>query len=553
MQKFTDIIVSDSNIDNIKEYYYKIKNEPCYDQFNINLLQLYWKKIIKKGNLDLVQWYYDEIKQNNYFDIDTSFIKKLKYINDDLVCQYFYKKILEIDPEYVYKIEIIDFKRLLSRGFFLTGKYLLTTNFTNSESFDFDLICKIIVKYGNLDLVEYAIHSDFFNIWKVMKNNNDNVNSSENDSDTNTTSNETLVYYLFEPHIKVFDKSNERYENIFFKLIGTFDDIEYNQMANDIINRIDVIISKHLVNIFNFVICQYSHMINPEIWLENYIYSILVNNQKSIDLIKSYVDKNLISNYTEKIHNLHLDTYCHSAEAMKNFYNEFKDYMTSYHYFDIIVCDLPMFNPENLSQNSKYLLNEYKDLYKDNITIENLIEYYTRYSDWDGNIIEQLLDLYPEFNPIDTNHLLFTAIREINMSRVYTEDPTDKLLQHNILDFLVQKYPEHYKSIPVIQNEEDDTNSDGIYYLLINENPYVPIDFNKALSEFIDKNTVLNIENIEYECLICQDIIDTTNQKIISSCKTSTFDIGHIYCENCLTKWLKEDCRTCPTCRSKLF
>jgi hypothetical protein len=212
-----------------------------------------------------------------------------------------------------------------------------------------------------------------------------------------------------------------------------------------------------------------------------------------------------------------------------------------------------MFNPNNLSQNSKYLLNVYQDLYKDNITIENIIEYYTRYCDWDGNIIEELIELYPEFNPIDNNHLLFVAIREINMNRVHTEDPTDLLLQHNILDYLVQKYPEHYKSMVVIQNQEDENNVDGIYYLLVNENPYVPIDFNKALSEFIEKNTISNIENIEYECLICQDIIDTTEQHIIACCKTNTFDVGHIYCENCLTKWLKEDCRTCPTCRSKLF
>jgi hypothetical protein len=555
MQKFSEIIVSDNNIDNIKEFYYKIKKEPSYDECNVNFLQLYWKKMIKKGNLDLIEWYYDEIKKNCYFDIDSTFIKKLKYTNTDTVCQYFYQKIIEHDPEFVYKIQIIDFKRLLCKGFFLTCKYLLTTNFTNSERFDIDLVSKTIVKYGNLDLVEYAIHSDFFHIWKVMKNINDtSINSeNDNDSDTNLKLNETLIYYLLEPNIKVFDTSIERYENIFFKLIGTLDDSEYNQMANDVIKRIDVIISKHLINIFNFVICQYNHMITPEIWIENYIYSILIGNQKSMDLIKPYVDKSVISNYTEKIHNLHMDTYCHSAEAMRTFYTEFNQFLSSYHYFDIIVCDLPMFNPNNLSQNSKYLLNVYQDLYKDNITIENIIEYYTRYCDWDGNIIEELIELYPEFNPIDNNHLLFVAIREINMNRVHTEDPTDLLLQHNILDYLVQKYPEHYKSMVVIQNQEDENNVDGIYYLLVNENPYVPIDFNKALSEFIEKNTISNIENIEYECLICQDIIDTTEQHIIACCKTNTFDVGHIYCENCLTKWLKEDCRTCPTCRSKLF
>ena len=75
----------------------------------------------------------------------------------------------------------------------------------------------------------------------------------------------------------------------------------------------------------------------------------------------------------------------------------------------------------------------------------------------------------------------------------------------------------------------------------------------KALSEFFDKNSLVIIENKHLECLICQDIIDTNNQRIISCCRAGNFDSGHIYCESCLKQWLKEDCRTCPTCRNKLF
>ena len=556
MTKFSDTIVLDNNIEYIKEYYYKIKNDKCNSEFNTNLQQLYWKKIIKKGNLELIQWYYDEIKQNNYFDIDTSFIKKLHYISSDSVCLFFYQKIIEHDEEYVYKIQLIDFKRLLSKGFFETAKYLLTTNFTNSETFDIDFIAKTIVKYGNLELVQYAVYSDFFHIWKVMKNSNEN---SDNDSDENIRLNETLVYFLLEPHIKVYDKRVERYESIFFKLIEILDDNEYMQMANDLIRRINVIISKNLINIFNFVICQYSHMITPEIWLENYIIAIFANNNESIELTKPYIDRSVIHNYTEKLHNLHMDTYCVSQNAMKIFYDQFKQYISSYHYFDIIVCDLPMFNQEDLSQNSKYLLLEYPNLYKDNITIENIIEYYTRYCDWDGNIIEELMHLYPEFNPIDETHLLFTALREINMNRVHTEDPTDILLKHNLLDYLVDKYPQHYKSILIHNNDENnnedsnDENTEGIYYLMMHENPYSPINFTEALTDFLEKNTMLNVENIEIECLICQDIIESLEHRIISCCRTGNFDRGHTYCENCLTKWLKEDCRTCPTCRNKLF
>ena len=561
MTKFSEIIVVDNNIDDIKECYYKIKKDNNNVEFNISLLNLYWKKIIKKGNLDLIQWYYQEIKQNNYFDIDNSFIKKLHYISSDNVSQYFYKKIIEHDEEYIYKIQLIEFKRLLSKGFFETAKYLLTTNFTNSESFDIDYISKIIVKYGNLDLVDYAIHSDFFHIWKVIKNVKDN-SDNDDDSDINTKLNETLVYYLLEPNIKVFDTSVDRYESIFFKLIGILDDYEYMQMINDLISRINVVISKHLINIFNFIISQYTHMISPEIWIENYILAILVENTKSIELIKPFVDKSVLFNYTEKIHNIHMDTYCNSQACMTMFYEELKQFISSYHYFDIIVCDLPIFNPDNISQNSKYLLKEYPNLYRENITIDNIIEYYTRYSDWDSNIIEELLQLYPELNLIDENHSLFTAIREINMNRVHTEEPNDILFTHNILDYLVEKYPEHYKSITINrsghdneddEDDEDDENTDGIYYLHVHEQPYIPIDFNKTLIEFIEKNTLLNNNNKQEECLICQEIIDTCNQRIISCCRTGNFDSGHIYCENCLTKWLKEDCRTCPTCRKKLF
>jgi hypothetical protein len=243
---------------------------------------------------------------------------------------------------------------------------------------------------------------------------------------------------------------------------------------------------------------------------------------------------------------------------MKMFYEELKQFISSYHYFDIIVCDLPIFNPDNISQNSKYLLNEYPDLYRDNITIDNIIAYYTRYSDWDSNIIEELLQLYPDLNLIDDNHSLFTAIREINMNRVHTEEPTDILFRHNILDYLVDKYPEHYRSITINRSDDnnghddDDDYTDGIYYLRVDEQPYISIDFNTLLIEFIEKNTLLNNDE-QKECLICQDIIDTSNQRIISCCRTGNFDSGHIYCENCLTQWLKEDCRTCPTCRKKLF
>jgi hypothetical protein len=557
MTKFSEIIVLDNNIDYIKECYYKIKKDNSNVEFNISLLNLYWKKIIKKGNLDLIQWYYQEIKENNYFDIDNSFIKKLNYVTTDMVCLYFYKKIIEFKEDYMYEVQLNEFKRLLSKGFFQTAQYLLTTNFTNSEIFDIDYICKIIVKYGNLDLVEYAIHSDFFHISKVMKNIKDN-SDNDDDSDINTKLNETLVYYLLEPNVKVFDSSVERYETIFFKLIGILDDIEYTQMINDLIRRINVVISKHLINIFNFIINQYNHMVSPEIWIENYIYSILVENNKSIELIKPFVDKSLLSNYTEKIHNIHMDTYCNSQASMKMFYEELKQFISSYHYFDIIVCDLPIFNPDNISQNSKYLLNEYPDLYKDNITIDNIIAYYTRYSDWDSNIIEELLQLYPDLNLIDDNHSLFTAIREINMNRVHTEEPTDILFRHNILDYLVDKYPEHYRSITINRSDDnnghddDDDYTDGIYYLRVDEQPYISIDFNTLLIEFIEKNTLLNNDE-QKECLICQDIIDTSNQRIISCCRTGNFDSGHIYCENCLTQWLKEDCRTCPTCRKKLF
>jgi hypothetical protein len=550
MERFTDIIDKD-NIDYIKDFYYRLKTDKPTNQFNNNSLHLYWKKIIKKGVLELIQWYYDEIKINNYFDIDSTFVKKLHYINTDQNCHFFYVKIIEHDRDYVHKIQLIDFKRLLSKGFFETAKFILSTDFPHSETFDLDYIAKTIIKYGNEDIVQYAINTDFFQIWKMMKmvNQSNNNDGNEHD-DIPSQSSETLIYYLLEPNIKVFDKSIERYENIFFKLVDILDDDEYMQMANDVIKRIGVIISKHLINIFNFVICQYSHMINPEIWVENYILSIFTNNTISLDLIKPYLDKSIISNYTERLHNIHIDTYCVSQDAMNLFYNEFKDLISSYHYFDIIVCDLPIFNPEDDSTNSQFLLNAYPNLYKDNITIDNIIEYYTRYSDWDGNIISYLIEIYPEFNPIDENHNLFKAIREINMNRVHTEEPNDILLQHDILQFLVETYPEHYKSIAV---NDSDENSDGLYYLLIDENPYIPIDFNKVLSEFFDKNSLVIIENKHLECLICQDIIDTNNQRIISCCRAGNFDSGHIYCESCLKQWLKEDCRTCPTCRNKLF
>ena len=366
MERFTDIIDKDS-IDYIKDFYYRLKTDKPTNQFNNNSMHLYWKKIIKKGNLELIKWYYDEIKVNNYFDIDITFAKKLHYITTDQNCHYFYVKIIEHDNDYAHKIQLIDFKRLLSRGFFETAKFILSTDFAHSETFDLDYIAKAIVKYGNEDIVQYAINTDFFQIWKMMKMVNQSNNNDGNENDDIPQSSETLIYYLLEPNIKLFDKSIERYENIFFKLIDILDDDEYMQMANDVIKRIGVIISKHLINIFNFVICQYSHMINPEIWVENYILSILTNNTNSIALIKPYLDKSLISNYTERLHNIHIDTYCVSQDAMNMFYSEFKDLISSYHYFDIIVCDLPLFNPEDASTNSHFLLNVYPNLYKDNI------------------------------------------------------------------------------------------------------------------------------------------------------------------------------------------
>ena len=553
MQKFSDIIEKE-NIEIIKDFYDKYHMEKNIMINNPNNARFYWKKIIKKGNIEIVKWYYETIKQNNYFDINTTLHSRLRYINSDELMLYFYVKIIENDVNYVNMIDIVSFKQLLVKGFYETAKYILTTDFIHSENFDIDIITKLIVKYGNIDIIDFAIGSELFEIWKVMKLEDENAGTK------------TLIYYLLDPKAKVHDSSIERYEQVFNKLISIIDDTDFNQIIHDLSERIDFIISKHLINIFNFFISHYTSLISTDIWLENYIKALFENNTKSLELITTYIDRTTISNYTERLHNVHMDTYCISEEIMGIYYNEFKEYITSYHYFDIIVCDLPIFNPDNLSKNSKYLLEYYPDLYKDNITIDNIILYYTRYYDWDGNIIEQLIELYPDFNPIDEEHRLFKAIREINMNRVNNEEPTDMLLKHQILDYLTDTYSEHYKSIQVGDNNDSDLSDDedenyvlNMYYLLNDENPYIPIDFSTVLKDYLDKNNInaelLKLEDLHIECLICDDTLDPelNTMRFIRCCSNNNFTQGHIYCEKCLVKWLKQECRTCPTCRNKLF
>jgi hypothetical protein len=498
------------------------------------------------------------MSQNNYFPISGTIDCNFCNINNDRVALFLFKKQVELDDEHIEKIDSYNFRDYLKRGFYSLIKYLLDSDYVHSSNFEIEKVVRNIVKYGSIELVDLLIERDMISLYRLHL-----LNQSFNENDLIDNETETLIYHLLNPELDLRDNSVFRYESIFYKLVEQLENYEFDQLGRDLTSRFSVILDNNLYNIFDFYIGNYSYLLAPDTWLENYISMIYNDNEYWINKLAPYVDKKLLKNYSEEIHNIHVTTYAKNPESMARFYREFKDYITSFEYFDIIVCDTPILNESNVSKNAEYLALVYPQLYNDNITVANLVKYYERYSDWDENLIPHLVTLKPDFTPIDDTHSLFNLLRTQNMERIHAEDVRDQLFSCEILNYLVENYPDHYKYISsneIMDDSSADEHSDsdlntsddsGIYYLLIDEHPFIPINFPETLCDFMESHHIPCGQYIG-ECQICQDIINENETRSIRCCGKNN-ENGHIFCESCLRKWLTEERRTCPTCRAKLF
>ena len=146
-----------------------------------------------------------------------------------------------------------------------------------------------------------------------------------------------------------------------------------------------------------------------------------------------------------------------------------------------------------------------------------------------AGIIPPSLTLYDDY--------IFKSIRSYYKKSFYSNMPMERNVS---LDRLVVRFPNHYRKI-----KHDDIL---VYYLLINEEPFIVEDFNIVLNDFLDNHRV---HDGNLECQICLEMVEGENP--IQCCLSENFSDGHTFCENCIRKWLKPECRTCPICRSEIL
>ena len=146
------------------------------------------------------------------------------------------------------------------------------------------------------------------------------------------------------------------------------------------------------------------------------------------------------------------------------------------------------------------------------------------------SIVPASLTLYGDF--------VFKSIRSYFHNGYYPNMPMENEIY---LDKLVSCFPNHYRKITF--------NSTQYYYLLCDEQPFVEEDFNQVLNDFLDNHRIQEVG--DHECQICMETL--SEDCPIMCCLSENFSNGHTFCESCISKWLKPDCRSCPVCRSEIL
>jgi len=186
----------------------------------------------------------------------------------------------------------------------------------------------------------------------------------------------------------------------------------------------------------------------------------------------------------------------------------------------------------------------YKFLFEicpNDIDIVNTVLEYSETIDFTHWIINNILIDMNRNLPISLvcyDHMVFKKVREYFQENYYTNMP---MKNSEYLDMLIRKFPQFYRKIRIDQDDN------MCYYLMKEEQPFVEENFNEVLNDFLDIHRVVHGE---IECQICYENIDGMH---IQCCLSETFSQGHVYCEDCIKKWLNPEKRCCPICRSELL
>jgi hypothetical protein len=416
-------------------------------------------------------------------------------------------------------------KILLEKGYFITSANVLSGVYFDWDYYDDFLVKKYVIMYGNAELVHYIFANE----------------------DTEVSTNymadmpHTWAWYLLKPNINVYDNSVERYEAIFSEIVDNVDE----RLGNDLMSRFDTMVVR-FPNILEFLVANYS--ITAQFALNAYIISILEDNvqiTRILDplykLYKNIENPNNPLDFTsDQIIQTLCGHPCKNIECLKRLLDTFT--IPSYTYFCISIAKEPLLLSTENPGNKETFLQLVPNMYSEHVIVTNILTFYRLHIDLDMSYPEILSDclLYnPNINLCE-NDTLFLGLRNMLVSHYNVDDECDILPYSSNLLFLAETYPNNY-------TVEQGDNISEYYYLLKSETPYNSSDYEINKEIFLD---LFRIPAVSPEtCLICMETISTNT---IKCCDSTNFK-GHLYCEECIEKWLRDGNRTCPTCRRKLF
>ena len=222
-------------------------------------------------------------------------------------------------------------------------------------------------------------------------------------------------------------------------------------------------------------------------------------------------------------------THCLSDIGIGQYLQNYKHIITTSDYFSFIV-DSYCYRHYNY----KALKKNYKEIHS-HITLDNLCNYLEQ-NELSGIYLDYILTLNPELD-ITYEHRVFNSLRKF-ASNHFTQ-LTRPMIRLSSLDYMCDRFYYYYQKQPANNSES--------YYLIVGEEPYSIEIFTTTLQHFIKNHT---IEKCDHDCNICLEQITNNG---IKCCVSSNFTEGHTYCQECITKWLSIDCRTCPICRDVLL
>jgi hypothetical protein len=291
----------------------------------------------------------------------------------------------------------------------------------------------------------------------------------------------------------LFNKNilNEKFNNLYI--------FKWNNIIYDNIEKIENIDKNNFISYLGVNNIKY-YLLNSNI--SNNTLDYIINN--SIIDIKNKIDNEFIY-----INNIDID--------YDNFYNFIKK--------ELLIKD----NKSNINYNFVKVtldnneLNLYNNLFDLDNKYKSLFLNYSSDYNFNINTVDKLNNINEDYY----NNLINNQYDKIEILNNFFKNKDEKDSYNNFIN--------QYFNKNILNNNEINEN------ILINK---INNDINKyKLKIDYFKNIINNLDN-NYICSICMEIIDEkTNLSII--------DCGHIFCKNCLTKYIIQQHKkcNCPICR----